>query len=119
MGAYQTAGRKIEYRRVGGKIRKRRRELGMTQERLAELADISSMYMGQIERGERRTTLDHLADLAGLLDLSLDYLLCDQLISSAASQQCAAEWERLTKALSAEKKAALLKAIEVLVEEFQ
>lgn len=40
---------------LGTKIRKLRKERHMTQEKLAEKAEIDTSYLGQIERGERHS----------------------------------------------------------------
>lgn len=49
---------------VGNKIRLFRRQKGMTQEELAERADVERSYIGRIERGERLRTLDRLQAIA-------------------------------------------------------
>ena len=36
---------------VGDRLRRRRIDLGYTQEHLAELADVHPTYIGQVERG--------------------------------------------------------------------
>lgn len=55
---------------LGALMRTRRRELGLTQELLAERAAISVQAIGALERGERlyprRDTLDRLVDALGL-----------------------------------------------------
>jgi len=58
--------RKI-YRAVGASVRARREKLGMSQEQLAEKADMTRNYIGNIERAERKTTLEALAKLAKAL----------------------------------------------------
>ena len=42
---------------VGFRIRELREERGLTQEKLAALADLHRAYIGQIERGEANTAL--------------------------------------------------------------
>ncbi len=46
----------------------------LTQERLAERANISVSFLSMIERGERSAHLDTLASLAGALEVPLDEL---------------------------------------------
>ena len=49
---------------IGGRIRRRRKELGLSQERLASAAGINQGYLSQIERGRanpRQRTIDALA----------------------------------------------------------
>ncbi|WP_055669434.1 helix-turn-helix domain-containing protein [Desnuesiella massiliensis] len=67
----------MDYRYLGQRIREERLKLNLTQEQLAEEIDISSSYMGQIERGERSVTLDTLVRLVNKLGVTIDYLLQD------------------------------------------
>lgn len=67
----------INYIRLGEKIRTVRKEQGFTQEQLAEICDISTGFLGHIERGTRKLSLDTLFSIAMVLDVSIDYLLID------------------------------------------
>uniref|UniRef100_UPI003015829F helix-turn-helix domain-containing protein n=1 Tax=Bacteroides acidifaciens TaxID=85831 RepID=UPI003015829F len=64
----------MDYKLLGKRIREERLRLGKTQESLAEEVNISTAYLGQIERGERSVTLDKLIPLANKLGVSVDYL---------------------------------------------
>jgi transcriptional regulator with XRE-family HTH domain len=55
---------------LGSNLRRRRREAGLSQERLAELCDLHRTEIGLLERGERSPRLDTLVTLARGLDLS-------------------------------------------------
>ncbi len=67
----------MDYIFLGKRIREERLKLNLTQEQLAEYVDISASYMGQIERGERKVTLDTLIKITNKLRVSIDYLLKD------------------------------------------
>lgn len=67
----------MDYLKLGEKIKKERIRNRYTQETLAEMAEITSSYVGQIERGERKVTLAKLVRIANVLDVSVDYLLSD------------------------------------------
>ena len=67
----------MNYRALGSRIKKRRLELNLTQEKLAEKVDLSAVYIGQIERGERKMTIDTLVKLANSLNTSVEELLKD------------------------------------------
>jgi len=56
---------------VGARIRELRKSLDISQEELADLADLHRNYIGSIERGEREAGLNTMARLAGALGLSL------------------------------------------------
>ena len=51
------------------------KERGYTQEKLAEICDISTGFLGHIERGTRKLSLDTLFCIATVLNVSIDYLL--------------------------------------------
>ena len=50
-------GFNVNYELLGKRIKAERNKLNLTQEKLAEDVDISTAYLGQIERGERNVTL--------------------------------------------------------------
>jgi transcriptional regulator with XRE-family HTH domain len=56
-------------REVGLNIRKIRRERGLSQEKLAGLADVHRAYVGQIERGEKNIGLINLEKIAKALEV--------------------------------------------------
>ena len=69
---------KIDYIEIGSRIRAERRRLDLTQEKLAEMADISVSFMGHIERGGRTLSIETLAKLADALKVSIEYILCGE-----------------------------------------
>ena len=56
---------------VGWNIRKRREELGLTQEEAAHRAVVAVSFYGQVERGELNPSISKLADISEALDLPL------------------------------------------------
>lgn len=60
---------------VGGRIRRRRQELGWTQDVLAEKAGISKSFLSDLENGKRSVGAETLLDIGRVLSLSLDYLM--------------------------------------------
>ena len=60
---------------VGERIRKRRNELGWTQDVLAQKAGVSKSFLSDLENGKRNVGADTLYDIARALSLSLDYLM--------------------------------------------
>lgn len=60
---------------LGRRVRARRSELGLSQEKLAEQVGYHRTYLGSLERGERNLTLDSLEELAERLGVEpLDLL---------------------------------------------
>ena len=66
----------IDYKDLGKRIRAERRRQDITQEKLAEMADISNSFLGHIERGGRTLSIETLAKLANVLNLSIEYVVC-------------------------------------------
>lgn len=59
------------HKKIGRRLTKLRKKKGMTQEKLALDAGLNRAYVGYIERGERRPSVDTLAKIAGVLKVEL------------------------------------------------
>jgi len=59
---------------VGFNIRKIREDKGLSQEKLAGLADLHRAYIGQIERGEKNIGLKNLEKIAKALQVTIKEL---------------------------------------------
>ncbi|MDD3206143.1 MAG: helix-turn-helix transcriptional regulator [Lachnospiraceae bacterium] len=68
---------KVNYEKLGERIRKERVQKSLTQEVLAEKISVSCQHVGNIERAKKIPSVQVLADLAKELDVSIDYLLYD------------------------------------------
>ena len=83
----------MEYKSIGKNIRKRRDELGITQEELAEMINLSVSYMGAIERGQKIPKLKVFINIANTLKVSSDSLLSgvldvgNQILASELSEE--------------------------------
>ena len=67
----------MEYYKIGQKIRKYRKAMGMSQEQLAECAEISVTHMSHIETGNTKLSLPVLVEIAKVLEVRTDDLLFD------------------------------------------
>ena len=65
----------MDYVDLGRRIRVRRQHLGLTQEQLAKEMGVSTSFMGHIERGTLKASLETLVQLANVMDVSIDGLL--------------------------------------------
>ena len=74
----------FDYLALGQRIRKIRKEKGMTQEQLAEACNLSTAHIGHIERGTRALSIESLIIISNTLSVSTDYLLLD--VSNAADK---------------------------------
>ena len=59
------------YKILGENIRTERTRVGLTQEELAEKADLSRNYIGNVERAEYNITVETLAQIAKALNLTV------------------------------------------------
>ncbi|MCU4677477.1 helix-turn-helix domain-containing protein [Catenovulum sp. 2E275] len=62
-------------KKLGANIRSKRTDIGLAQDKLAELADMDRSYIGRIERGEMNITVEKLYALASVLKCSPKDLL--------------------------------------------
>ncbi|MBE6961345.1 MAG: helix-turn-helix domain-containing protein [Ruminococcaceae bacterium] len=60
---------------IGQRLRQRRQELGLTRDKMSELADIGSGYYGQLEVGTSQMSVDTLAKLSRSMHLPMEYIL--------------------------------------------
>lgn len=72
----------LDYCAVGRRIKAFREQKGITQEVIAEAIDISLSHISRIENGHTKPSLEVLVQIANVLDVSIDALLCDSLIQS-------------------------------------
>ncbi len=72
----------MNYALLGKRIRDERLLLRWTLEKLAELTDKSINFIGQIERGEGKPSLETLVDIANALGTTVDSLLQDNIKAS-------------------------------------
>ena len=61
--------------KFGKKVREKRLQRGISQEKLAEKAGVHRTYIGMIERGEKNITLQNIEKIAKALGISLDELM--------------------------------------------
>ena len=72
---------------VGERIRKTRENLKMNRETFSEIIDISDVFLGQIERGERSLSIKTLCRIVVFTGVSTDYLLFGKDDTNATSQR--------------------------------
>lgn len=63
------------YLKLGKRIYSLRRKLGLSREKFAELAGMNDYYLGEIERGEKKASIDTLFKISNLLNIKLHELL--------------------------------------------
>lgn len=65
----------MDYVFLGKRVRIRRMVLELTQEGLAEKIGVSTSFIGHIERGTRKLSVETLYALCKALDTSADFLM--------------------------------------------
>lgn len=67
----------LNYAAIGKRIKAARTKRGLTQEKLAEHAHLSTSYIGKIETGDTKLSLQTIVSIADALHTSVDALLAD------------------------------------------
>ena len=67
----------MNYEALGRRIRQQRKILKMTQEELAAASDVSTSYIGHIERGLKHCSLETLIAICNTLKITPNQLLQD------------------------------------------
>jgi len=62
----------MDKKALGNKIRERRKSLQITQEDLADIAEVSERTLRSIEKGEANPELDNILKICEVLGLSID-----------------------------------------------
>ena len=70
----------LDYKAIGKRIKIARIKADLTQERLAEMVEISPTHMSNIETGTTRVSLTAIVSLANALSVTVDDLLCDSVV---------------------------------------
>ncbi len=65
---------------VGKRIMSRRKTMGLTQETLAEISDVTTQFVSYAESGKRAMRPENLVKLSTALGVSVDYLLTGDII---------------------------------------
>lgn len=68
----------INYFKIGLQIKSEREKFGMTREYFSEILDISSYFLGQVERGERGMSVNGYINVCQCLHISMDSLFSKQ-----------------------------------------
>ena len=76
----------INYEILGDRIRLIRKNLDLSQEKLAEAANLTRESINRIENGSLRAKLDTIAVIANILGIPIDYLIGNEDDLSADSE---------------------------------
>ena len=106
----------IDYMLIGQKIKRLRSMNYLTQEKMAEICDISTSYLGHIERGSRKLSLETAYKIANCFNISLDSLIIDGIIFE---ENILHNIEAIIKKQSETKRNNFIKIIKILAENIE
>lgn len=98
---------------VGKRIRHYRRSLNMTQEQLAEKADLSTNYIGMIENGQKKPSLESFIKITNAFNLTADDLLVDVVHKPCSKRAC--ELSNMLEHLPNKKQQEIYSVIETMI----
>lgn len=113
---YQGRWEILNYELLGKQIRKYRKSKRYTLEKLAEKLDVSTTFIGQIERAKGKPSLETLVKIANVLEVSVDCLVFGDLNSKAINGFFLNRIIELTENFTSNEKTLLLKNIEIFEE---
>lgn len=104
----------VDYRVIGQRVQRIRKEQKLTQEQLAERLAVSVGYISQIERGVTKANLDMLSNISSYLDCPLAELICG--VASGQKSYLSGELEDLYSMMDDVQKQLLCKIAQNILE---
>lgn len=109
---------KINYNDIGKRIRGVRKAQKLTQEQASERCDITSSYYGNIERGNKKMSIETLAKISIGLGVSTDELLFgDDIPKQQLVEELLGEIRRHSDEKQFEKYLNIMKTLATIIEE--
>ena len=106
----------MNYVLLGEQIRKQRKKKNLTLEQLAEKLDVSTTFIGQIERAKGIPSLETFVKIANVLEISTDSLLFGDLNNDSGKNYFINRLTELTDCLTPKEKDLFLKNAEIFTE---
>ena len=105
----------MNYKFLGEQIRLQRKNKNYTLEQLAEKLDVSTTFIGQIERAKGIPSLETFVKIANALEISTDKLLFGALNTKSGQNYYTEKFCTLTETLNQKEKELLLESIELIL----
>ena len=80
-------GSSLDYRKLGTRVRQQRELNEWTQAELAKRVGVSSSFIGHIERGEKKASVETVVALCNAMEISPSVLLQDSLTDAVMRSQ--------------------------------
>lgn len=100
---------------IGKRIRQYREEAELTQEELAELAELSTNYLSAVEREVKSPTIDTLVKIMNAIKVTPNEVMQDVII--ADTKDSMSQLEERIKRLSLKKQQKVLRILDFIIEE--
>lgn len=102
----------IEFARIGNKLKEIRTSKGLTQEYIANMADVNTSHISNIENNRVKISLPTLVHVCNALGVTVDYVLSDEYLSPATALDQSILYE--LSSCDKETKERILKIIKIL-----
>ena len=101
----------VDFKRISKKLKELRISKGLTQEYVANMADVNTSHISNIENNRVKVSLNTLVQICNALDTTVDYILSDEYLnsSSALDQNILNELQKCNK----DTKERILKIIQI------
>lgn len=104
----------IDYKIIGERLKKARKDKHLTQEELAEKIDVSIAFLSRIERGSSQINLKRLSQICNLLDVTEGEILNG--VSNNSTKYLEPEFINLLKNCSSEKQRLIYDIAKIIAE---
>lgn len=76
--------KEINFNKIGKKLKEIRLSRGLTQEYIANMADVNTSHISNIENNRVKVSLPTLVHICNALDVTVDYILSDEYIAPSS-----------------------------------
>lgn len=104
----------VDYKLIGSRIKLYRKSKKLTQEKLAELLNVSVGYVSKMERGIEHPNLEMLSSIAQIVDCDIANLISESTISQ--TEYLDDDFRKLLDQLYPDQKCMLFRMLEHYVE---
>jgi transcriptional regulator with XRE-family HTH domain len=105
-----------EYKVIGENIKKRRKQLDLSQAQLAEMCNVACSYIGIIERGRKRCSVGTLLKITNQLKVSANYIFKGLIVVD--DEKFNDDMTKYFADVPEEKRASLQKIVETVAKEY-
>lgn len=106
----------MDYSTIGKTINKKRTEMNISQEKLAEMVNLSTSYLGAVERSEKLPSLDVFVRILNTLGISADTALSGVLEVSRVIR--ASEISEQLSHLSSREQTMVMNVMQTMISDF-